>query len=108
MGGKYIKALFRKDPFNQFGIGNLLYKKVTSILCPYLGQMICPQVGGSSELSGERTTVSTQEPNSQTPLKSVLVISGGEGYIDFRMGKNFNFPNVFFYYYLKYYHILII
>ncbi|KAL7989494.1 hypothetical protein Chor_012160 [Crotalus horridus] len=50
------------------------------------GQVICPQVSGSSELSGERTTVSTQEPNSQTPLKSVLVISGGEGYIDFRMG----------------------
>ncbi|KAG8129116.1 hypothetical protein E2320_016086 [Naja naja] len=50
------------------------------------GQVICPKVGGSSELSGERTTVSAQEPNSQTPLKSVLVISGGEGYIDFRMG----------------------
>ncbi|XP_015671190.1 C-Jun-amino-terminal kinase-interacting protein 4 isoform X2 [Protobothrops mucrosquamatus] len=50
------------------------------------GQVICPQVSGSSELSGERTTVSTQEPNSQAPLKSVLVISGGEGYIDFRMG----------------------
>ncbi|ETE63194.1 C-Jun-amino-terminal kinase-interacting protein 4, partial [Ophiophagus hannah] len=50
------------------------------------GQVICPEVGGSSELSGERTTVSAQEPNSQTPLKSILVISGGEGYIDFRMG----------------------
>ncbi|XP_070596132.1 C-Jun-amino-terminal kinase-interacting protein 4 isoform X2 [Erythrolamprus reginae] len=50
------------------------------------GQVICPEVGGSSELSGERTTVSAQEPNNQTPLKSILVISGGEGYIDFRMG----------------------
>ncbi|KAM6473373.1 C-Jun-amino-terminal kinase-interacting protein 4 isoform 4-T4 [Liasis olivaceus] len=48
------------------------------------GQVVCPQVGGGSELSGER--ISAQEPNSQSPLKSVLVISGGEGYIDFRMG----------------------
>ena len=31
---------------------------------------------------------SAQEPGIQTPLKSVLVISGGEGYIDFRMGRS--------------------
>uniref|UniRef100_A0A452RUM5 Sperm associated antigen 9 n=1 Tax=Ursus americanus TaxID=9643 RepID=A0A452RUM5_URSAM len=37
---------------------------------------------------GDKAGPSTQEPGSQTPLKSMLVISGGEGYIDFRMGKS--------------------
>uniref|UniRef100_A0A8C0LNA7 C-Jun-amino-terminal kinase-interacting protein 4 n=1 Tax=Canis lupus dingo TaxID=286419 RepID=A0A8C0LNA7_CANLU len=43
---------------------------------------------GSSgtDLTGDKAGPSTQEPGSQTPLKSMLVISGGEGYIDFRMG----------------------
>ncbi|XP_062976280.1 C-Jun-amino-terminal kinase-interacting protein 4 isoform X3 [Elgaria multicarinata webbii] len=50
------------------------------------GEVICPQAGGGPELSGDKTTLSAQEPNSQAPLKSMLVISGGEGYIDFRMG----------------------
>ncbi|XP_044275902.1 C-Jun-amino-terminal kinase-interacting protein 4 isoform X2 [Varanus komodoensis] len=50
------------------------------------GQVICPQVGGSSELPGDKSTISAQESNSQALLKSMLVLSGGEGYIDFRMG----------------------
>ncbi|KAJ6660313.1 hypothetical protein lerEdw1_017736 [Lerista edwardsae] len=50
------------------------------------GQVICPQTGGGPDLSGDRAALSAQESNSQTPLKSMLVLSGGEGYIDFRMG----------------------
>uniref|UniRef100_A0A8D0H1Z7 Sperm associated antigen 9 n=1 Tax=Sphenodon punctatus TaxID=8508 RepID=A0A8D0H1Z7_SPHPU len=50
------------------------------------GQVDCPQSGGGSELSGDKTVLSAQESASQIPLKSMLVISGGEGYIDFRMG----------------------
>ncbi|XP_034644861.1 C-Jun-amino-terminal kinase-interacting protein 4 isoform X1 [Trachemys scripta elegans] len=47
------------------------------------GQVVCPANSGGAELSGDK---SAQEFFSQTPLKSMLVISGGEGYIDFRMG----------------------
>ncbi|XP_043353527.1 C-Jun-amino-terminal kinase-interacting protein 4 isoform X4 [Dermochelys coriacea] len=47
------------------------------------GQVVCPANSGGTELSGDK---SAQEFFSQTPLKSMLVISGGEGYIDFRMG----------------------
>uniref|UniRef100_A0A8C0H649 C-Jun-amino-terminal kinase-interacting protein 4 n=1 Tax=Chelonoidis abingdonii TaxID=106734 RepID=A0A8C0H649_CHEAB len=47
------------------------------------GQVVCPASSGGAELSGDK---SAQEFFSQTPLKSMLVISGGEGYIDFRMG----------------------
>uniref|UniRef100_A0ACB8EKB3 C-Jun-amino-terminal kinase-interacting protein 4 n=1 Tax=Sphaerodactylus townsendi TaxID=933632 RepID=A0ACB8EKB3_9SAUR len=50
------------------------------------GQVICPQPGGSPDLSGDKTTLAAQESTSQASLKSMLVISGGEGYIDFRMG----------------------
>uniref|UniRef100_A0A8C0RL15 C-Jun-amino-terminal kinase-interacting protein 4 n=1 Tax=Canis lupus familiaris TaxID=9615 RepID=A0A8C0RL15_CANLF len=51
------------------------------------GQVISPQSGSSgTDLTGDKAGPSTQEPGSQTPLKSMLVISGGEGYIDFRMG----------------------
>uniref|UniRef100_A0A803T255 C-Jun-amino-terminal kinase-interacting protein 4 n=1 Tax=Anolis carolinensis TaxID=28377 RepID=A0A803T255_ANOCA len=50
------------------------------------GQVTCPQMGGGPELINDKTTLSTQESNSQTSFKSMLVISGGEGYIDFRMG----------------------
>ncbi|XP_060620783.2 C-Jun-amino-terminal kinase-interacting protein 4 isoform X5 [Anolis sagrei] len=50
------------------------------------GQVACPQMGGGPELISDKTTLSTQESNSQTSFKSMLVISGGEGYIDFRMG----------------------
>ncbi|CAI5765920.1 C-Jun-amino-terminal kinase-interacting protein 4 isoform X1 [Podarcis lilfordi] len=50
------------------------------------GQVICPQTGGGPEPPSDKSAVSAQESNSQAPLKSMLVISGGEGYIDFRMG----------------------
>ncbi|XP_045344323.1 C-Jun-amino-terminal kinase-interacting protein 4 isoform X4 [Leopardus geoffroyi] len=51
------------------------------------GQVVSPQSGsGGTDLTGDRAGPSAQEPGSQTPLKSMLVISGGEGYIDFRMG----------------------
>ncbi|CAN0096221.1 unnamed protein product [Rangifer tarandus platyrhynchus] len=46
-----------------------------------------PQSGGSgTDLTVDKAGPSAHEPGVQTPLKSVLVISGGEGYIDFRMG----------------------
>ncbi|XP_067403556.1 C-Jun-amino-terminal kinase-interacting protein 4 isoform X3 [Emydura macquarii macquarii] len=44
---------------------------------------VCPPNSGGAELSSDKPA---QESFSQTPLKSMLVISGGEGYIDFRMG----------------------
>uniref|UniRef100_A0A8C8RAE8 C-Jun-amino-terminal kinase-interacting protein 4 n=1 Tax=Pelusios castaneus TaxID=367368 RepID=A0A8C8RAE8_9SAUR len=47
------------------------------------GQVVCPPNSGGAEPSGDKPA---QESFSQTPLKSMLVISGGEGYIDFRMG----------------------
>ncbi|KAF6097288.1 sperm associated antigen 9 [Phyllostomus discolor] len=51
------------------------------------GQVVSPQSGPSgTDLTGDKAGPSAQEPGSQTPLKSMLVISGGEGYIDFRMG----------------------
>ncbi|CAO2644857.1 C-Jun-amino-terminal kinase-interacting protein 4 [Lemmus lemmus] len=51
------------------------------------GQVINPQSGsGGADLTADKAGSSAQEPSSQTPLKSMLVISGGEGYIDFRMG----------------------
>ncbi|MEJ1272199.1 sperm associated antigen 9 [Cricetulus griseus] len=51
------------------------------------GQVISPQSGsGGADLTADKAGSSTQEPSTQTPLKSMLVISGGEGYIDFRMG----------------------
>ncbi|XP_039332039.1 C-Jun-amino-terminal kinase-interacting protein 4 isoform X8 [Saimiri boliviensis] len=51
------------------------------------GQVISPQSSSSgTDLTSEKPGPSAQEPGSQTPLKSMLVISGGEGYIDFRMG----------------------
>ncbi|XP_029456515.1 C-Jun-amino-terminal kinase-interacting protein 4 isoform X2 [Rhinatrema bivittatum] len=50
------------------------------------GQVTCPQSNSGSDVSGEKSGPSAQESSSQNPLRSVLVISGGEGYIDFRMG----------------------
>nr|XP_011723917.1 C-Jun-amino-terminal kinase-interacting protein 4 isoform X7 [Macaca nemestrina] len=51
------------------------------------GQVISPQSSSSgTDLTGDKAGPSAQEPGSQMPLKSMLVISGGEGYIDFRMG----------------------
>lgn len=41
-----------------------------------------PSIGGGEPSGDKSTDVSTQEGN-----KSMLVMSGGEGYIDFRMGE---------------------
>ncbi|PKU33168.1 c-jun-amino-terminal kinase-interacting protein 4 [Limosa lapponica baueri] len=50
------------------------------------GQVVCPQSSGGTELTADKPA---QETFNQSPLKSMLVISGGEGYIDFRMGKKY-------------------
>ncbi|NWW36069.1 JIP4 protein, partial [Panurus biarmicus] len=47
------------------------------------GQVVCPQSSGGTDLTGDKQA---QESFNRSPLKSMLVISGGEGYIDFRMG----------------------
>ncbi|KAM9258181.1 C-Jun-amino-terminal kinase-interacting protein 4 isoform 2-T2 [Cariama cristata] len=47
------------------------------------GQVVCPQNSGGTEVTADKLA---QESFNQSPLKSMLVISGGEGYIDFRMG----------------------
>ncbi|XP_074411237.1 C-Jun-amino-terminal kinase-interacting protein 4 isoform X3 [Zonotrichia albicollis] len=47
------------------------------------GQVVCPQSSSGADLTAEKQA---QESLNQSPLKSMLVISGGEGYIDFRMG----------------------
>ncbi|KAM6245590.1 C-Jun-amino-terminal kinase-interacting protein 4 isoform 3-T3 [Porphyrio hochstetteri] len=47
------------------------------------GQVVCPQSSSGTELTADKPA---QESFNQSPLKSMLVISGGEGYIDFRMG----------------------
>uniref|UniRef100_A0A8C3NVT4 C-Jun-amino-terminal kinase-interacting protein 4 n=1 Tax=Cyanoderma ruficeps TaxID=181631 RepID=A0A8C3NVT4_9PASS len=47
------------------------------------GQVVCPQSSGGTDLTADKQA---QESFNQCPLKSMLVISGGEGYIDFRMG----------------------
>lgn len=52
-----------------------------------LGQVIPPSSGSSPDLSGDKGAVSQQEASSANQ-KFMLVMSGGEGYIDFRMGKH--------------------
>ncbi|NXW68760.1 JIP4 protein, partial [Hirundo rustica] len=47
------------------------------------GEVVCPQSSGGTDLAADKQA---QEYFNQCPLKSMLVISGGEGYIDFRMG----------------------
>ncbi|XP_015501089.1 C-Jun-amino-terminal kinase-interacting protein 4 isoform X3 [Parus major] len=47
------------------------------------GQVVSPQSSGGTDLTPDKQA---QESFNQSPLKSMLVISGGEGYIDFRMG----------------------
>ncbi|XP_077044493.1 C-Jun-amino-terminal kinase-interacting protein 4 isoform X4 [Agelaius phoeniceus] len=47
------------------------------------GQVVCPQSSGGADLTADKQA---QESLNQSTLKSMLVISGGEGYIDFRMG----------------------
>nr|DBA27465.1 TPA: hypothetical protein GDO54_007954 [Pyxicephalus adspersus] len=48
------------------------------------GQVICPSTSGTAE--GDKSNATQQESN--LPQKSMLVMSGGEGYIDFRMGDD--------------------
>ncbi|XP_041076813.1 C-Jun-amino-terminal kinase-interacting protein 4-like isoform X3 [Polyodon spathula] len=50
------------------------------------GQVICPPSGIVAESAGDKAGPSTSEQPSQELMKSLLVMSGGEGYIDFRMG----------------------
>ncbi|NXI23372.1 JIP4 protein, partial [Sterrhoptilus dennistouni] len=47
------------------------------------GEVVCPQSSAGTDLTADKQA---QESFNQCPLKSMLVISGGEGYIDFRMG----------------------
>ncbi|XP_078510548.1 C-Jun-amino-terminal kinase-interacting protein 4 [Lissotriton helveticus] len=57
------------------------------------GQVVCPETNGSE--AGDKTTCEVQESSGQNILKSMLVISGGEGYIDFRMGDESGESEVF-------------
>uniref|UniRef100_W5MYQ3 C-Jun-amino-terminal kinase-interacting protein 4 n=1 Tax=Lepisosteus oculatus TaxID=7918 RepID=W5MYQ3_LEPOC len=51
------------------------------------GQVICSSASSGSDTLTDKPGSSASEPSSQDKLvKSVLVLSGGEGYIDFRMG----------------------
>lgn len=52
---------------------------LAATLCPGHAS---PSIGGGEPSGDKSTDVSTQEGN-----KSMLVMSGGEGYIDFRMGE---------------------
>ncbi|NXC97436.1 JIP4 protein, partial [Certhia familiaris] len=47
------------------------------------GEVVCPQSSGGTDTTADKQA---QESFNQSPFKSMLVISGGEGYIDFRMG----------------------
>ncbi|XP_068118734.1 C-Jun-amino-terminal kinase-interacting protein 4 isoform X2 [Hyperolius riggenbachi] len=51
------------------------------------GQVICPSSGGTPDSTGDKGAVPQQE-QSNLSQKSMLVMSGGEGYIDFRMGDD--------------------
>ncbi|XP_053309985.1 C-Jun-amino-terminal kinase-interacting protein 4 isoform X3 [Spea bombifrons] len=51
------------------------------------GQVIPPS-GSNPDISGEKGLASHQDPSSADQHKSMLVMSGGEGYIDFRMGDD--------------------
>ncbi|XP_075701255.1 C-Jun-amino-terminal kinase-interacting protein 4 isoform X2 [Rhinoderma darwinii] len=50
------------------------------------GQVILPSSGSSPDLSGDKGAASQQEADQNQ--KFMLVMSGGEGYIDFRMGDD--------------------
>ncbi|KAJ8363818.1 hypothetical protein SKAU_G00126490 [Synaphobranchus kaupii] len=49
------------------------------------GQVI-PSAGAGAESGPDRPNAASSDPTPQELAKSVLVMSGGEGYIDFRMG----------------------
>ncbi|XP_063816990.1 C-Jun-amino-terminal kinase-interacting protein 4 isoform X2 [Pseudophryne corroboree] len=51
------------------------------------GQVICPSSGSTPDSSDDKGATSQQEASSLAQ-KSMLVMSGGEGYIDFRMGDD--------------------
>ncbi|KAM5135324.1 C-Jun-amino-terminal kinase-interacting protein 4 isoform 2-T2 [Mantella aurantiaca] len=51
------------------------------------GQVICPSSGGTPDAPGDKSAAAQQDL-SNPPQKSMLVMSGGEGYIDFRMGDD--------------------
>ncbi|XP_075439310.1 C-Jun-amino-terminal kinase-interacting protein 4-like [Ascaphus truei] len=50
------------------------------------GQVLCSPRGSISDISGEKGDATQLESSSPNHQKSMLVMSGGEGYIDFRMG----------------------
>nr|XP_014347057.1 PREDICTED: C-Jun-amino-terminal kinase-interacting protein 4 isoform X2 [Latimeria chalumnae] len=50
------------------------------------GQVICPQSSTNTDPFCEKARPSASDITNQQLLKSMLVVSGGEGYIDFRMG----------------------
>lgn len=50
------------------------------------GQVINPPVSSGSDSALDKAGSPAQDTPSQQPLSSMLVMSGGEGYIDFRMG----------------------
>ncbi|XP_040290778.1 C-Jun-amino-terminal kinase-interacting protein 4 isoform X4 [Bufo bufo] len=52
------------------------------------GQVIPPSAGSAPDVAGDKGAVSQQEADSGPNQKFMLVMSGGEGYIDFRMGDD--------------------
>lgn len=52
------------------------------------GQVIPPSAGSAPDVAGDKGAVSQQEAASGLNQKFMLVMSGGEGYIDFRMGDD--------------------
>ncbi|NXK62898.1 JIP4 protein, partial [Sylvietta virens] len=55
------------------------------------GEVVCPQSSGVTDLTADKQA---QESFNPCPLKPMLVISGGEGYIDFRMGDEGGEPEL--------------
>lgn len=55
-------------------------------LCPLLGNVLATLNGSVLDSPSENPSTAATETEGQK-LKNVLVLSGGEGYIDFRIGK---------------------
>lgn len=66
------------------------FKKLYFLLLTVTGQAMPPpgSDSGSDDPASESSDTATSEP------KTFLVMSGGEGYIDFRMGEDVMFPAV--------------
>ncbi|KAL4624585.1 C-Jun-amino-terminal kinase-interacting protein 4 isoform X6 [Arapaima gigas] len=47
---------------------------------------VAPPAGAAGDAGSEKTAAASSDSQCQDSVKSVLVMSGGEGYIDFRMG----------------------